>query len=303
MSDHLSPETVSDLAEGLLAPNDASAAEAHLAGCAECSDVRSALADVRALLATVPDAGPMPASVADRIDAALTAEAAASPAGDEVDQGAPTVGAAAATVTPLAGRRAGRTSRSMRWLQAAAVFVVLAAGGAIVVSALQSGNKDQESSTTAAADAGAESRAAAGSAGPKITSSGQNYSADSLATAARALVAAPMVARQDSGSLTAKSPEAAPQVAPGSPSPTQSSPDGFVALSATGSAAKLQACTDSLAGGPIQPLAVDFARYDGNPAVIVVLPGAKSGQLWVYVVGPDCSPADEHVLQFQAVTQ
>ncbi len=73
---HLDATVVADLAEGLLAPADAAAAEGHLAGCAACRDVHDQLGRVVSLLRDAREAGPMPADVAARLDAALAAESA-----------------------------------------------------------------------------------------------------------------------------------------------------------------------------------------------------------------------------------
>ncbi|MBW1598818.1 zf-HC2 domain-containing protein [Streptomyces sp. JJ38] len=73
---HPEVEEIADLAEELLAPRDAERLRAHLAECGPCRDIRVALDEVHGALSTLPDPGPMPGEVADRIDAALAAEAA-----------------------------------------------------------------------------------------------------------------------------------------------------------------------------------------------------------------------------------
>jgi hypothetical protein len=37
-----------------------------------------------------------------------------------------------------------------------------------------------------------------------------------------------------------------------------------------------------------EPLAVDYARFAGAPALVVVLPAREAGAVDVAVVGPDC---------------
>ncbi|MGH8868704.1 MAG: anti-sigma factor family protein [Actinomycetes bacterium] len=69
---HLSPDTLSDLVEGLLATGPEAEAEQHLASCVQCRELRDGLAGVRTLLGDLPDV-PMPASVGERVDAALRA--------------------------------------------------------------------------------------------------------------------------------------------------------------------------------------------------------------------------------------
>lgn len=72
---HASVEQLADLLEGELPDDQAGAVAAHVGGCNECAAAQQQLAAVPALLAAtaVP---PMPAAVADRLDAALAAESA-----------------------------------------------------------------------------------------------------------------------------------------------------------------------------------------------------------------------------------
>ncbi|MFB4301128.1 anti-sigma factor family protein [Actinomadura sp. NTSP31] len=47
------------------------------------------------------------------------------------------------------------------------------------------------------------------------------------------------------------------------------------------------------------PALVDQATYDGRDATVIALPGARSGSWDVWVVGPDCSAQDAHVLEHE----
>lgn len=72
---HPEVSEISDYSEGLL-PADRSAIVArHLAECAICADVLQSLEEIRGLLGTLPKAQRMPSDIAERIDAALAAEA------------------------------------------------------------------------------------------------------------------------------------------------------------------------------------------------------------------------------------
>ncbi|MEU6505847.1 zf-HC2 domain-containing protein [Streptomyces sp. NPDC046942] len=71
---HPDVEEISDLTEGLLPPNRSTDIRRHLETCEPCADVRAALEEIRGLLGSAPEAEPMPADVAARIDAALAAE-------------------------------------------------------------------------------------------------------------------------------------------------------------------------------------------------------------------------------------
>ncbi|MFD8804041.1 anti-sigma factor family protein [Streptomyces sp. NPDC059597] len=70
---------LSDLAEGILAPTRSADVRRHLEGCEPCADMQASLEEIRTLLGSVPEPSPMPQDVADRIDAALAAEAEAPP--------------------------------------------------------------------------------------------------------------------------------------------------------------------------------------------------------------------------------
>ncbi|MFF4487398.1 anti-sigma factor family protein [Streptomyces sp. NPDC001544] len=66
---------ISDLTEGLLPASRTDDLRRHLQECELCAEVQSSLEEIRALLGTLPGPTHMPADVADRIDAALAAEA------------------------------------------------------------------------------------------------------------------------------------------------------------------------------------------------------------------------------------
>ncbi|MFI0964329.1 anti-sigma factor family protein [Streptomyces sp. NPDC021080] len=66
---------ISDLTEGLLSPALAEDIRQHLEGCVLCTDVYDSLEEIRSLLGTLPGPSRMPDDVAERIDAALAAEA------------------------------------------------------------------------------------------------------------------------------------------------------------------------------------------------------------------------------------
>lgn len=78
--------------------------------------------------------------------------------------------------------------------------------------------------------------------------------------------------------------------------------------------AALQACVDELAGGAgskppaasagttsPKPLAVDFARYQGTPAAVIVLADADSTKVQAWVVGAHCRAGAADLLHYQVV--
>ncbi|MFE6175058.1 hypothetical protein [Streptomyces sp. NPDC056464] len=66
---------ISDLTEGLLSPSRSADLRRHLDECELCADVQASLEEIRGLLGTLPGPTRMPTDVAERIDAALAAEA------------------------------------------------------------------------------------------------------------------------------------------------------------------------------------------------------------------------------------
>lgn len=72
---------ISELVEGVLAPDRTVSVREHLDDCSLCADVQAALEEIRCSLGTLPGPARMPADVAGRIDAALAAEALLSAAG------------------------------------------------------------------------------------------------------------------------------------------------------------------------------------------------------------------------------
>ncbi|MGY4977839.1 anti-sigma factor family protein [Streptomyces sp. 900105755] len=105
---------ISDLTEGLLPPARTEEVREHLDGCDLCTDVHASLEEIRGLLGALPDPPQMPADVADRIDAALAAEAlldAATPVTHVSRETSPRETSARET-SPAGDRPAGRPNGS-----------------------------------------------------------------------------------------------------------------------------------------------------------------------------------------------
>ncbi|MGW7816704.1 anti-sigma factor family protein [Streptomyces puniciscabiei] len=84
---------ISDLTEGLLPPDRSADVRSHLKSCELCADVHASLEEIRELLGSASTAERMPADVAERIDAALAAEALLSAAAPEPLSAPPSRGA------------------------------------------------------------------------------------------------------------------------------------------------------------------------------------------------------------------
>lgn len=123
---HLSTEVVSDLLEGLLNEPDRLTAEAHLASCAECTEVADGLVRVRDVLRSAPPP-PMPPDIAERLTAVLAVESA---------ERADSTG-----VVSLGQARERRLSRrGAQILIAAASVAVLAVAGGVVANSINNDN-------------------------------------------------------------------------------------------------------------------------------------------------------------------
>jgi hypothetical protein len=298
---HLAPEALADLDEDLLDPGAAAAARAHLETCARCRGDLAGLAGVRDLLAGGGQAEPMPPGVAARLDQALAAEATGA-----AESPAPVEGAGTRTVVPLHTERTG--PRGMRVLQAAAVIVLLLAGGALGVSALHGTGGGDSAGTDSAAGSAAAPKAAEG--GFPVTASGHDWDATSLAAAAPALAAGTFGPSYESTMRAAAPPGPA-----ASPSPSSSA--GAGSDSAGGSAGALvnapagrlsggralADCITALTGRAVTPLAVDLARFKGQPAAVILLPPLTGGRdkVDVWVVGASCAADDDKTLYWASV--
>jgi hypothetical protein len=236
---------------------------------------------MRALLANLPDPGPMPDDLVARITAALSAEVR----GDAgVDAGAtasatpsPTAAhASTATVVPLARRRFGLKHLGV----AAAVVAALGLGGVVLSTTPNAltaaigagdGSDSQAGSAGRAEDQGADSAAPgpmvalvppAGSGQVVVVMSGRSYAVADLAAGARALAAAP-----------------------GAPLPTLAAESPGIGPIGTPLGAR--SCATTLGVPADAGLLVDVAEVDGRPAAVLVADTAAGRS--AYAVERSCT--------------
>lgn len=266
---HLDLDTLADLDEGLAEPAVAAAHEAHLTQCRACREQLARLRSTRVLLGSLPPE-PMPAAVAERIDALLGGAAAAS------------------TVMPLTPAR-----RPWRSHPTAAGLGVAAAAAALIAAIVVGTTRNSDNSGKPGTQAGASPPTARLLTLP-ITVSGRHYTTANLSRLAPQLVA---------GAATAT-----PTPAAGAAGP--STVAGAQAAAVPPTLARLHDSPSALAGcvaalekdGPTQiPLAVDFAYFAGRPAVVVVLPGLRSGFIDTWIVGANCSASDADLLNYTSL--
>jgi hypothetical protein len=298
---HVDRQRLAEFREGLLPARKAARVAAHLRECPRCAEADAQLDAVTAILASTP-APPMPASLAERLDAALAAEIARSAAAASPASGAPAAGAAsptgaaspggvpgpgertghrerAAAGRDAAARRAG-TSRapwrlSLRVATAAAVVVILAGGGYAVLRAISAGAGGTASSASESAPRSALSGPSASALPPKAAPAAPG----AAVTGGLPLVASGTDYR--AGQLPAQ----VGAVLRRYPSPPRS--PGHITAPMSGFP-HLAACVSHVAGGQ-RPQLVDVARYGGQPAAVIVVRAPGTATLRVWVVGPGCS--------------
>jgi hypothetical protein len=293
---HPNPDTLADHAEGLLPSAQSAEVARHLLTCAACRDVRDSLAEVSTLLTAYADPGPMPADVADRLDAALAQARADEAAADDeaLETARAAEPAAAATVVPAdTGRPAGGLPWHSKVLQVAAVVVLLAALGGVAVSGILHGSGSDGGSSAGSA-AGAQDQRSSGSGSGAgsgavtrtlLSASGTAYTISNLGTAAQRL------ANGEKAAADAQS-SAAP-TASALASPSRAFADELPAdqRALTSSPVALDACVKRLTGGSVRPIAVDIGTWAGSPATIIVLPGQDDpSMLDVFAVRASCPP-------------
>jgi hypothetical protein len=237
----------------------------------------------------------VPDDLAERLSAALAAEPALPPE---------PVATASVSVTALPAR----SPRRRGWLPAAAAAVLLVTGGGLGYALLSSAGVGGGS---------ADSTAAGGGAGLDLV---LNASGTDYADAAAVAGVLPGVLAGSAGA-TALSPMSVPDAE------SRSLEEGSATSSAdereaagTGQAPEPASAVDPLARlrtvdgladclaallppdePEVQPLALDYAQFRGQPALAVLLPDPEPDTLSVFVVGPGCSRADDSLLQFLRV--
>ncbi|MFI7596443.1 hypothetical protein [Actinoplanes sp. NPDC049681] len=189
-----------------------------------------------------------------------------------------------------------KRARRLRWAAPVGIAAGLVAFLGFGIQQFGTG-ESQESATSAGGQAAPEAgRALALPAGPgQVSASGTDYDQQTLPQAAMRAMAAPGVGDQ-SGST-------APEPLTALPQPRESGAQGKAAKPSAGAMADvndplnrlkvqeaLLACLDAISGangaGPITAQSVDYAKYDGTPALIVQFT-AGNGQ-WVWATGADC---------------
>ncbi|HLK00313.1 MAG TPA: hypothetical protein VKU39_10455 [Streptosporangiaceae bacterium] len=130
MTGHLDADRLATFRAGLLGRRRARRAAAHLASCESCTDLDAQLASLTSVLAAVGPAVTTPPDVAARLDAALAAAAAESPAVHRVRGGHARPARRGLTLSRLSWRVAAPVAAAVAVMGAAVGFGVSQIGGA-----------------------------------------------------------------------------------------------------------------------------------------------------------------------------
>ena len=224
---------------------------------------------VRDLLRSLPDPGPVPPDVLDRITQTLHELQAEASGGTTAGVESPRV-LSGATAVPLRRRPAHRVV----WLAAAAALVL--SGGGAVVSQLASDNSAGESAASVATRT-SESALGSTALDARVHASGTDYRQADLVAQARALLATPPLSsagEREAADDGADQDESGQGVRrPSAPAPLMSSD-------------AVRTCLRALAVDPTNLLSADRATYEGRPALVLVVDAGAAIQ--VRVVSPDC---------------
>jgi hypothetical protein len=276
---HLDPEVLAEFDAGLITGRRGAQISAHLAACEQCTALGEQLTGVSTLLMAVP-AATMPDRLAERLDTVLAAEIA------QRDQ---TEGSRDRERRPRPAWHRNLRPLALRVLAPVAVVALIVAG---VVELTPKGSTSSSASSAAAAPA---NRSAAG--GPAAA---QSSSAASGAIGANRPAVAPLETTPANASRM--SPAAFPVVTSTvnfAPASFKQQVEAALRVPANErqtqtSTTTIRACVQALAGSAASPVLVESARYQGQPATLVVLRAGSSDTAWV--AGSRCSAADHDVL-------
>jgi hypothetical protein len=283
---HLDPEVLAEFDAGLITGRRGAQISAHLAACEQCTALGEQLAGVSALLMAAP-AATMPDRLAERLDTVLAAEIARRDGPES------------------AGAQGSRDHERRRWpawhrnlrplalrvLAPVAVIALIVAGAWELTP---QGGTSSQASSSAASPANAPVAGAPAAA--------QSSSAASGATGANRPLAGVPAAATPTANANRLSPAAFPVVtstvdfAPGS---FKQQVEAALRVPANErqtqtSTTTIRACVQALAGSAASPVLVESARYQGQPATLVVVRTGPGDTAWV--AGSRCSATDHDVL-------
>jgi hypothetical protein len=295
MSRHASAEELAGLDLDALKPRKAAKIRAHVSTCVQCTQLSSQVSAVPATLASMSYPG-MPASVSARLDTALASESsqrlASAPATEAGRRDLPDRRLAA---KPRRGRRLpGMSVLGTRLVAAAGALAIVAAGGYEIATHTSSNVGGIAASSSGSAAAPSVGRMSAGAS----VQYGQSASAKTVQTvhAATNFTAAGLGTQALAAIRTAKLEGVGGTHNGGRPAPSFSgSATNSAAKPGSPSQASMASCLDGLVGSsPVQ--LVEMAKFDGQPATIIVSAQTAARPAEVWAVTPSCSASHTDVL-------
>jgi hypothetical protein len=263
---HLDLEVLAEFRAGLIAGRRGAALAAHLAGCDRCAALDTELTEVSALLAAVPPPT-LPADVANRLDMVLAGEVA-----ERADY------PERAVVPPSRARRT--DGRFAGWFAGNRRFLRVLAPTAAVVLAGAGYGLSQIGGSPAAVSAAAPAVPSAFPAAGAQTAPNPHSLRAGTAVGRASFGVVPSDTNYLPGTLS-KQVEAALAAAHESTPAAQAPPQG------------LTACVLHVTDGARLAL-VQSARYEGQPATVIVVSRPSGDTAWV--VGSGCSATSEDLL-------
>ena len=267
---HPDSDVLAEFRAGLITGRRSEQVAAHLAACDRCTAADGQLAEVAALLAAAPPPV-LPERLAERLDTVLAAELARRDEAERAGTGQ--------SGHPVKHPRPAGNSRwrlvALRVLAPAAAVVVLAAGGYGLSRLSSSPTSSTAASAAEPSASSARARPAAGAAGSPVAAPGDQV----LACLPPSSSAAPTTERATlSRQLQAELRAPAATQPPQTPS------------------AQLVGCVSRVTRGvrPGKPILVENARFQGQPATVIVASSGGGYRAWV--LAPGCSANSDHVL-------
>jgi hypothetical protein len=308
---HASTEELASLAADDLKPRKAAKISAHLAICAQCQQVTADLAGVSTLLAsTSVQYEAMPDQYTVQINAALRAEVNQRLASEPVsaESGRRELPSRSGRV-PSQGRGwrlPGLSVPATRLVAAAGAVAILGGGGYAVATHVGSDTASTAGGTNGPNASIPRAAPASPSLGPRVTfhRAGATESITAVRTntnfvhATLGAQAAEAVAKARRSGIIPMTATGAATAVPSKVPPPSNATSGLLpsaGAQVTTNNARLDGCVANVAGSQ-KVLLVELAKYNGNPATVIVLASSGSRSAEVWVVGDSCSASDKHAI-------
>ena len=274
---HPDSDVLAEFRAGLITGRGAARISAHLSACERCTGLSDQLAEISALLAAVP-ASAMPDAVAQRLDSALAAETGPRDSAERaVDPRSPDRAA-----SPPSRRHWDFRLVALRVLAPAAAVVLLASGG-YGLSRIASGSTSSVAAGSEAAPAASSAQAGAAA----VPSSAAKSEHGAVPAVGGPVGFAVVTSNADYRRATLRQQlerelRLHSGAAPGSPQElAPSALQGCVLLATRGIS-------------PVTLLLVEKARFQGQPANVIVAASGDHDIAWVTT--PACSGGGGHIL-------